>query len=329
MIPETTTQVYAIPNATAESTWFNLDTASSPPRFDMRMTVLCCPSEGDWPLLLDDCTPIHSKLIRRTDKLIVETADMRFGSTGQIPFNASRRLHLCHRAEKAVRYNDARSSEVTPASLAHLPPITSLPHQWALKELPACWNDCDSPTICVQTGDCRCVQADNCRPRRENPLLSLKQRLIEAEVPAKSHLGVLKGYGSSLKTAVSQLDWHDVLLPAAKDAMIAHPDFIKVHVADGYAGQDKIEAAGCHKLDATHCFSADNILYRAMRHLSVSAQEADLIVLPVYQHCTGAEFLLHDVMHHAGQTIPGVGNWQKPVSVVLTHDWGICIAFAW
>ncbi len=38
---------------------------------------------------------------------------MRFGSTGQIPFNASRQLHLCQRAEQAVRYSDARSSAMT------------------------------------------------------------------------------------------------------------------------------------------------------------------------------------------------------------------------
>ena len=254
---------------------------------------------------------------------------MRFGSTGQIPFNASRRLHLCQRAEQAVRFNEARSSETIKLIKLDAAPVTSLPHQWALKELPACWNDCDSPTICVQTGDCRCVQADHCRPRRDDPLLSLKQRSIEADAPSKSHLGALQGYGSSLTKAVAQLDWHDVLLPAAREALSAHPDFIKIHVADGYPGQDNIEAAACHKLESTHCFSADSILYRAMRHLSVAAQEADLIVLPVYQHCTGAEFMLHDVMHFASQTIPGVRTSEKPVSLVLTHDWGICIAFAW
>ncbi len=85
---------------------------------------------------------------------------MRFGSTGQIPFNASRQLHLCQRAEQAVRYSDARSSAMTSSEAV---PTTSLPHHWALKELPPCWNDCDSPTVCVQTGDCRCVQADHCR----------------------------------------------------------------------------------------------------------------------------------------------------------------------
>jgi hypothetical protein len=28
---------------------------SNPGSYDMRMNVLCCPSEGDWPLLADDC----------------------------------------------------------------------------------------------------------------------------------------------------------------------------------------------------------------------------------------------------------------------------------
>jgi len=65
-----------------------------------------------------------------------------------------------------------------------------------------------------------------------------------------------------------------------------------------------------------------------MRHISVPAAE-DLIVLPVYQHCTGADFRLHDVTQYATQTIPGIATWQEPVSVVMTHDWGISIAFAW
>lgn len=39
--------------------------------------------------------------------------------------------------------------------------------------------------------------------------------------------------------------------------------------------------------------------------------------------------MLHDVMAHARLTIPGVASGEKPVSVVMTHDWGICIAFAW
>jgi len=123
-------------------------------------------------------------------------------------------------------------------------------------------------------------------PRKSS--LIPRQSLIEADIPTKSHLGMFKGYGSSLTKAVSQLNWHDVLLPAARVAMFAHPGFIKTHVADGYQGQDKIEAAGYHKLAQTHCFSADSVLYRAMRHLSVPAAEADLVVLPVYQHCTGA-----------------------------------------
>jgi hypothetical protein len=120
-----------------------------------------------------------------------------------------------------------------------------------------------------------------------------------------------------------------VLLPAAREALNANPDFIKVHVADGYEGQQEIESAECHKLQSQHCFSADSVLYRAMRHLSGPADDADLVVLPVYQHCTGAPFNLHDVAHYASETIPGVKDKTKPVSVVMTHDWGICIVFAW
>jgi len=120
-----------------------------------------------------------------------------------------------------------------------------------------------------------------------------------------------------------------VLLPAARQYIDVHPEFIKVHVADGYEGQEAFENAQCHKLGSKHCFSADNILYRAMRHIAVSADEAELIVLPVYQHCDDAKFILHDVMAFATTTIHGIETGEKRIGLVLTHDWGICIAFAW
>jgi hypothetical protein len=107
-------------------------------------------------------------------------------------------------------------------------------------------------------------------------------------------------------------------------------DFPKLYVVDGYPGQEAIESAECHKLQKKHCFSADSIMYKAMRHLSVAdPKDAELVVLPVYQHCDGAKFLLHDVMHYANENIPGVKDGTKKVALVLTHDWGICIAFAW
>ncbi|KIR41793.1 hypothetical protein I307_00539 [Cryptococcus deuterogattii 99/473] len=113
------------------------------------------------------------------------------------------------------------------------------------------------------------------------------------------------------------------------DSLEAHPNFVKVHVADGYKGQEEIEAASCHKLQETSCFSADSIMYRALRHMSVLADEAELVVVPVYQQCKGTQFLLHDAMHHASETIQGVKNGEKKVALVLTHDWGICVDFAW
>ena len=66
-----------------------------------------------------------------------------------------------------------------------------------------------------------------------------------------------------------------------------------------------------------------------MRHISVPAEEAELIVLPVYQHCEENKFFLHDVMGYARDNVPGVRTGEKKVALVLTHDWGICIAFAW
>nr|XP_019006535.1 uncharacterized protein I203_00124 [Kwoniella mangroviensis CBS 8507]OCF69996.1 hypothetical protein I203_00124 [Kwoniella mangroviensis CBS 8507] len=329
LIPDTGKQIHALSNTTDSSTWFTLEPTTRwiDPHFDMRMNVLCCPSEGDWPLLLDD----------------YESADLRFGSTGQIPFNSSRRLHLCGQAEQAVMYNFDRLSAAKQAvnkvendQEAHVwkgehgVNTKISPHSWALKDLPACYNDCNSPAICVQTGTCKCVQADHCQSKKENPILSLYP-VVTSEISSntKSHLGSLAGYSSILVNSVNKTDWRDILLPQARDALMIDPDFIKVHVADGYKGQDEIEASDCHKLQTKHCFSADSIMYKALRHMQVPAEEAELVVIPVYQQCKGTKFLLHDGVHHAMENIPGVKSGEKTMALVLTHDWGICVAFSW
>ncbi|WWC63549.1 uncharacterized protein I303_106153 [Kwoniella dejecticola CBS 10117] len=330
LIPNTGKQIHALSNSTDSSTYFTLEPTTKwiDPHFDTRMNILCCPSEGDWPLLLDD----------------YESADIRFGSTGQIPFNSSRRLHLCGQAEKAVMHNFDRLSvakqavnKVENGQEAHVwkgdhgANTKSQPHSWALKDLPACYNDCNSPAICIQTGECKCVQADHCQPKRENPILSLYPIASPDSDTGKgkSHLGSLAGYSPILVNAVNKTDWRDILLPAAREALRVNPNFIKVHVADGYKGQETIEASSCHNLQTKHCFSADSIMYKALRHLQVPAEEAELIIVPVYQQCKGTEFLLHDGMHHALESIPGSKTGEKTIALVLTHDWGICVAFAW
>lgn len=323
-IPRYNLQIVTKPTPDEDMSKFELvSTPSSPPEYNMRLAVLCCPSEGDWPLLLDD----H------------ESADSRFGFTNQVPFNSSRRTHLCERAHNAhTFYSDlvkkAQDSAKAAADNGGMPTTKPLklnvhPNDWALKRLPSCWNDCSSPTVCMQTGNCRCVQADSCPRRRENPLTALARGARAAMSQNKSPLGQFKGYDSVLADMVAKVDWRDILYPEARAYLAAHPEFIKVHVVDGYPGQQKIESADCHNLQQSHCFSADSIMYKAMRHLAVPADEADLIVLPVFQHCTGAEFILHDVWHYASKTIKGIDDQTKPVSLVMTHDWGICLAFEW
>lgn len=324
LLPDRSKQIHANPDPEGhEQTVFSLDTLGGDAHYDMRMAVLCCPSEGDWPLFLDD----H------------ESADTRFGTTGDIPFNASRRTHLCSRAEQAKKYYEkvvqsvehvADDRSMADMSLSKAAKLHPHPNEWVLKQLPTCWNDCASPTVCVQTGDCRCVQADSCPRRRDNPLIALGRGLRQSEAPKMpSALGELGGYSRVLADMAAKVDWRDVLLPEARAYLTAHSDFIKLHVVSGYPKEEEIEAAECHKLQDKHCFSADSIMYKAMRHISVPAAEADLIVLPVYQHCTGAEFLLHDIWHYAATTIDGIDDQTKTVALVMTHDWGICLAFEW
>lgn len=52
MLPGTTTQLAATPNVHANATIFKLEPARA---FDARLNILCCPLNGGWPLLQDDC----------------------------------------------------------------------------------------------------------------------------------------------------------------------------------------------------------------------------------------------------------------------------------
>lgn len=325
MLPGTSQQIAAGVSKVDNTSIFNIQLMgpATRPQFDMRMAVVCCESEGDWPLLLDD----H------------ESADVTFGSTGSIPFNSSRRLHLCGRVHDAYKYyetqvkkwrkivDDGGKSEATTTPL----PLNRHPNAWAKKELPPCWNDCSSPTICVQTGNCRCVQADYCPRRRENPLIAIAHgiRATEKDDKKKNPLGKFKAFSSTLADMVRNVDWRDVLLPEARSYVFSHPDFIKVHVVEGWPHQKEVESAPCHKLQNVHCFSADSIIYNALRHMTVPAEEADMIMLPVYQQCKDQPFLLHDVWHTAAQTVPGFNEGKKMPALVLTHDWGVCLGFRW
>lgn len=260
-----------------------------------------------------------------------ETADFRYGGTGDIPFDSSKRSHECKRVEMALKRmrsllttvpstNEINSEDFISALRRPLAAtISRRPSDWVLRELPTCMNHCDNPVKCVQTGHCRCIQTDECPTKRGNPLTPL-------ELPTGNKLISITTNADFVK-AVGNLRWQDVILPSAMRVMETYPDLIKVHVVSGYENEEAIEAAECHKLQSKHCFSADSILYRAMRTISVKPEDADLIILPVYQHCDGAPFLLHDVMKFATLTVPEVIN--RPVSLILTHDWGICEDFAW
>lgn len=55
-LPATGKQIHTVHNATDKSMWFAFnDPDRIGNKFDMRMTVVCCPTEEPWPLLLDDC----------------------------------------------------------------------------------------------------------------------------------------------------------------------------------------------------------------------------------------------------------------------------------
>lgn len=198
-------------------------------------------------------------------------------------------------------------------------PTTLAPHQWKDVDLAVCMNDCSSPTICIQTGSCRCVQADNCVSEDRNPIAPATTVIKSKYIHITTNDDFAK--------AVERISWKSLLLPEARRVIDEFPHFIKVHVVTGYEGEADMESKECHKLGEAHCFSADSILYQAMRKISVVPEEADLIILPAYQQCEGGAFLLHTIHAHAEKTIPNFESRAK--SVVLTHDWGVCINFAW
>lgn len=244
------------------------------------------------------------------------------------------RMHECRRVEEALEFAHGKKKsqgatdtdivmheefEIDLGQRNNSIMTTYKPANWKDRTYPVCMNDCSSPTTCVNNGLCRCIQADNCKVEARNPIAPIT-------VSAQSALIKITTNDDFAK-AVSKISWKDLLLPEAKRVLDEFPDFIKVHVVSGYKGEEHIESLECHKLGDNHCFSADNIMYRAMRKISVPADEADLVILPAYQQCKGGSFLLHTIYHHADSTIPNFHARAK--TVVLTHDWGICINFAW
>lgn len=278
--------------------------------YEFRMTVLCCPTSEPWPLLLDD----H------------EDADIRYGSTGDIPFAASKRHYECARVESAMKRalvipqpEVESSNDLAAQAPMRLLPLSKRPDNWVNKNMLTCMNDCSNPLICVKTDHCRCIHAAECPIRRISPLLPRWTKSPNSIIKITTQEDFVE--------ASRKKDWKDVLLPQAARVINEFPDLMKVHVVSGYPGEAEIEAAPCHKLAETHCFSADSIAYRALRQVSVPADEAELIVVPVYQHCDGAPFQLHDVLKYASDTIPNLNN--RPIALYMTHDWGICREFAW
>ena len=234
-------------------------------------------------------------------------------------------LHTCERAKAAKEYSKALI-EGTAHEIAQVDHTSTAPEEWALRDLPPCWNECTSPTICVQTGSCRCVPAECAESEH---FYAVADGPKSSRPRPTSVLGALRPFSPVLEQDVRAGDWRNVLRPDFRAYLAKDPGFPALHMVDNYPGAAEIEAAECHKLQSRHCFSADSILYRAMRHLGTTSEEADLVVLPIYQHCDGAEFLLHPVQHWANENIPGVKEGTKRLAAVLTHDWGICIHFAW
>ncbi|KAJ7230586.1 exostosin family-domain-containing protein [Mycena pura] len=273
--------------------------------YSFRLIPICCPSP---PLPFYEQDPIqHSIHFDRYSK--------------ERPFDKTIPQTLCLRAKAALARVQDAIEYLDDVSRAGIPPNTRFMGDasgWVNKELLACANDCNHPTICMDTDDCACVEALFCPPPQRFPFL---HRLGITYPP-------LDDRNSSLPEIVEQTSWMSVLRPEAARYLSADPSWPSVHVAAVNTTSESLRGPRLEsvaRLLDRDCFSADASMEMALRGRGrTSASQADIIFQPYYhaRMWTGEGNLLDrlesNYPNHAGQ-----------VAIPFTYDWGLCLFFTW
>lgn len=126
-MPAANKQVHSVANVSSSTTWFALEDANhlGGDRFDMRINVVCCPTEGNWPLVLDDCKLNQARYLlaeltvqtsQRTSTLAIPARSPPIRHTGLTPVSAPPSLLVTPSSSSS---HSPRPSRLPPPSVAY------------------------------------------------------------------------------------------------------------------------------------------------------------------------------------------------------------------
>lgn len=270
-----------------DNDWENAPEDTGLSRTQFRLTPWCCPSRipfGSEPLYEDD--PLMSFILDERDEYRI-----RWGHT--------RRDEFCKRVEKAhalaeERLNVLRTAQV-PIIGTEIP--SSLAGDWKARKYDrTCTNLCDHPTICVDTGDCMCVEA------------------ACAERP---------------RTLPGPITWRDVLRPDARRYFNLRPSLPAINVTrvpeDIEKQREKDDPDHFDRLQTEWhgCYSADSVAERAAKMISQPFTNDMMVFLPHWEYTLRFPPVVEWAKNAAQKYLPDSFYWGL-LQVPFTFDWGRC-----
>jgi hypothetical protein len=241
-----------------------------------RLTPYCCPNkQAPWPFMSED--PLTSAMF-----------DSRDTVRGDI--SGSRRQTLCARLDTARTVArgklDRLASLPKPIKLARVPLPTGSATEWRHRDLPACANDCDHPTVCLDTGSCMCVESA-CPVRSRFPFASLA-RLSTLSHPAKLAEKLDLLHPDVLRLSVGRSNWlANVVRPQAARHLARAPKFMPINLTRLPDDIQRLRDDDAERFDKLRtngngCFSADSTLERGVKNMSRPVTDDGLVFLPQY-----------------------------------------------
>eukprot|EP00276_Gloeochaete_wittrockiana_P003262 CAMPEP_0184643804 /NCGR_PEP_ID=MMETSP0308-20130426/629_1 /TAXON_ID=38269 /ORGANISM="Gloeochaete witrockiana, Strain SAG 46.84" /LENGTH=1088 /DNA_ID=CAMNT_0027071993 /DNA_START=157 /DNA_END=3423 /DNA_ORIENTATION=- len=309
-------------------------------RYVFRISPLCCPAkEGtpfSLPLLSSDPWLEFHRFPASSQPFVEKAAAVKTEHCRRVSDALAKAKFTFTRLRsaeiwKAVKDETARLDSVLGSQIRQVkegrPWISNANSagKWSLADWPVCENDCSHPTVCVNTGWCRCVRAEYCPSDT-------------ARVAAKDAVALWSQPGGDQSQVVAVPPIESVMLPAARLLGKRWPNVHVVHL-DSKLFPVK-DHPRCYKLHKRHCFSADHITYTALRNVSVETSKADLFVVPFYHGCMDVyDYLKKDgkvpplgpLMDQITEAVRKLSGDTKGARTVwgMTHDWGGCGNFHW
>ena len=244
--------------------------------YNFRITPTCCPKLNDsWPFFAED--PLASHIM---DLRIERLPD----------FHASQTQTLCDnmaKAEAVAQLKIDRLAEYSQSIMleeASMP--TGGPAEWRHRDLPICMDLCDSPNVCLDTGDCACGQF-SCKSRQRSPwaLATESPNLFSQASRSNQSAWAEADY---LSKEVNRSSWLRVLHPHAARYFSQQPRFPKINVT---SLPENVQTQRTNEPDrydnllpgTPGCFTADSAMERGLKLLSSEYDPESFVFLPYYE----------------------------------------------